>query len=249
MRGYDHTKAPASAGEADYDCRAEHSPAQYRHREQIMRITPDHPRLRIVAVACLALGSWLMLQPGRLSLAHTPLLASPLIIAAALLLALGIAFWLLGTDRRAGVIFDSKGLSLNLGHSASFVAWENIAAVGVSSHRANLFALGSRRLIGIRLHRPAEYLQSYEARLPASRGLLAAALRLISQAFRRVERASDAPSLASLAQSRRRSGYDLLIPEALLGGRATAFVEIIDAYRTNRAERQSLRLPGAARGA
>ena len=213
-----------------------------------MRIAPDHPRLRIVAVACLALGSWLMLQPGLLNIQGGRLLASALIIAAALVIALGIAFWLLGTDRRAGVIFDSKGLSLNLGHSASFIAWENIAAVGVSSHRPNLFALGSRRLIGIRLHRPAEYLQSYEARLPASRGLLAAMLRLLRGAFRRVERAPEAPTLASIEQMRRRSGYDLLIPEAQLGGRAAAFVEIIDAYRTSRAERQSLRLPGALGG-
>lgn len=206
-----------------------------------MRIAPNHPRLRIVAVACWALGGWLLLQPGVLvATSFGQLLSAALVIAAALVLAFGVAFWLLGTDRRAGIVFDSKGLTLNLGHSASFVSWENIAAVGVSEHRANLFSLGSRSQIGIRLHRPEEYLQSYEARLPASRGLIAAALRLVQRVLRLAQRTPEAPSLNDLAQMRRRTGYDLIIPEALLGGRAAAFVEIVEAYRTSPAERRAL---------
>jgi|GEM_PF-1180988 len=206
-----------------------------------MRIAPDHPRLRVVAVACLAVGGWLLLQPGLL--ASGALLSSALFVAAALVLAVGVSFWLLGTDRRAGVLFDSKGLSLNLGHSAAFVSWENIAAVGVSQRRASLLALGSRGQVGIRLHRPAEYLQSYEHRLPASRGLLAAALRLL-HAVLAGGGPGPTPTSATLARARRRTGYDILIPEALLGGQAAAFVGLVETYRASPAQRNVLNLPG-----
>lgn len=210
-----------------------------------MRIAPDHPRLRIVAVACLALGAWLIIQsPPIVPTSLGQLLPAALFIAAALLFALGIAFWLLGTDRRAGVVFDSKGLMLNLGHSAAFVSWDNIAAVGVTKRRYNLLTIGSPHQLGIRLHRPNEYLQSYEMRLPASNGILGHLIRLIRRTLAPVGARAQAPTPAMLEAQRRQTGYDLLIPEAQLGGRAGAFQVIVETYRNNPQQRRALlRLP------
>lgn len=186
-----------------------------------MRILPNLPRLRIVAAGCLAIGSWLILQPGKLLVAsHSQLLAAILVIAAALFFALGLTFWMLGTDYQAGVVLDRKGITLNLGHSASFIAWDNIAAVGVSSDRTSLFALGSRNQLGIRLHHSETYLQSYEGRIPAARSTLGWLLRQL----RRWLGEADPAITAALESTRRRTGYDLVIPESQLGRRASTLV-------------------------
>ncbi len=156
-----------------------------------------------------------------------------------MILAVGAAFWLLATDRRAGVTFERKGLSLQLGHSSAFVSWENIAAVGVTGRRSSLLALGSREQIGIRLHNPEQYLQSYEARVPASPGLLARGVRLVER-LTRGERGGAAPGLDGVAGLRRRTGYDIVIPEAQLGVRATSFAALLEAYRVCPEQRRSL---------
>lgn len=205
-----------------------------------MRIAPDHPRLRIVAIACWAFAALLIVQaPHVAPFAQRELLAAFVFVAAALIFAIGISFWLLGTDRRAGVILDSKGVMLNLGHSASFVGWENIAEIGISHRRSTIFALGSRAQLGIRLYDPAAYLQSYEARIPSGRGIFAQLVRFLQRRIPR-DRQEYTPTLADLAQHRQQTGYDLLVPEALLGGRASAFVDLIETYRTNPRERQTL---------
>lgn len=204
-----------------------------------MRIAPNHPRLRAVAFVCWALGSWWILHLGFAS-THTRLLSIALALAAIVLLAIGIAFWLLGTDRRAGVIFDSKGLMLNLGHSAAFVAWDNIAAIGVSRHRTSLLSLGSAAQLGIKLRDPQAYIQSYEERLPASNSLIARALRLLDRSLRPFRRRTAAPTVETLERTRARCGYDVLVPEALLGGKATAFVEMVESYRYDPHQRRML---------
>jgi hypothetical protein len=214
-----------------------------------MRITPSHPRLRIIAVASFALGGWSLLQPGQIAASgHSPLLAVTISLAAIFFLAIGVAFWMLGTDRRAGIIFDSKGLMLNLGHSAAFVSWQNIADTGVSRRRSSILALGSSAQIGIRLHDPLEYLQSYEARLPASRSLIACAIRLVRRVVSRLGRQLLAPSLEQIEALRSATGYDLLIPEVLLGGQADGFIGLIDTYRHNPSSRRSLQIYHTARG-
>ena len=196
-----------------------------------MRIPPNYPRLRIVALACWSIGAWWALQPGVVAMLNLPpVLAASGAVLATIMIAIGVAFWLLAADRRSGLVFDSTGVSLNLGHSAAFVAWENIEAIGVTSHRASLFALGSSRQLGLRLHNPEAYLQSYEERLPAARGLFARGLRLIQWILRREDRAP-APTREDLLALRRRTGYDLIIPEAQLGGAAPAVVAIFEALR------------------
>jgi hypothetical protein len=213
-----------------------------------MRITPNHPRLRATAIACMIFGAWALLKSSQIATAGYPaILAVAIDIAAILCLAIGITFWLLGTDRRAGVVFDSKGLMLNLGHSAAFVSWQNIASVGVSHKRSSLIALGSSAQIGILLKNPAEYIQSYETRIPASRGTLGCAVRLIQRATAMGRSAPSTPGVADIAAQRRRSGYDLLIPELLLGGRSAAFVELVDAYRQNPHRRHMLQIRDVAR--
>ncbi len=204
-----------------------------------MRIAPDHPRLRIIAIACWALGAWLIIQSSQIILvSQQRLLTVTTFVAAILIFALGITFWLLGTDRRAGVVFDAKGLMLNLGHSAAFVGWDNIVEVGVSARRRSLLAIGSRRQLGIRLQHPEAYIQSYEMRLPASRGLLASLVRLTQFMLKPFTTQIHAPTLADLAQHRRQTGYDLLIPETQLGGRAGAFLTIVETYRANPRQRR-----------
>lgn len=196
-----------------------------------MRITPNHHRLRMVALVCLGLGVWWLLHPRLLvSGGLPPILALGGLIVAALLLAIATSFWLLAADRRAGVSFDRKGLSLNLGYSSAFVSWENIAALGVTRRRSSLFALGSRGQIGIRLHNPGQYLQSYERRLPAAPGLLARGVGLLARLAPGAPQA-DGPGLDAIAGLRRRTGYDIVIPEAQLGRRAESFVALVEAYR------------------
>lgn len=208
-----------------------------------MRIAPNHPRLRLVALSCWVVSSWCIIQGSQLAGDHPSfsLMVVGVELLALLLLAVGVAFWQIGADKRAGIVFDAKGLLLNLGHSSAFIAWENIERVGVSSYRMRLLAIGSRRQLGIRLRDVGAYVQSYEERLPAAEGLLARGLRLVQVLLRPYERAVDSPVIASyLAHCRAETNYDVLVPEALLGGTAEAFVELLDIYRLRSSERRTL---------
>ena len=206
-----------------------------------MRITPNLPRLRLVALGCWAVSGWCIVQGGRLAGADTAvlLMIAGVELLGLLLLAVGVAFWQIGIDKRAGIVFDAKGLLLNLGHSSAFIAWENIERAGASSYRASVLSIGSRRQLGIRLRDVRAYAQSYEERLPASQGLLAHGLRLI-QALLRPYECADASPVDRMARCRAETGYDVLVPEALLGGSAAAFVELLDVYRLRLAERRTL---------
>lgn len=197
-----------------------------------MRVLPDYYRLRAVALGCWIIAALCIVQLG-IATADTisSILVICIILLSTILLALGISFWLLGSDRRAGVLFDSKGLLLNLGNSASFVGWDNVETIGVSTRRSNWFALGSPRQLGIRLRNPEPYIQSYEPRLPAAVGLLAAVLRGLSRLLTPGRSSERVPTADDLSYVRARTGYDILIPEAFLGGKATAFVDLVHAYR------------------
>ncbi len=206
-----------------------------------MRISPNHPRLRIVAFACWALGAYCLVHGGFLSLNATTLLVLTVStqLLGMILLALGVAFWLLSADQRAGVVFDGKGLLLNLGSSSSFIAWENIERVGVSAHRSHLLSLGSARQFGIALKHSERYVQSYEERLPAASGPFASALRAIDVLLRPFRAVSDRPLIQQLEQNRERTGFDVLIPETFLGGHADTFAQLVEAYRSHASRRHS----------
>lgn len=197
-----------------------------------MRVLPNHHRLRTVAFGCWVAAAWWVVLLTITSLQDiAPLLSVCIALLSILLLALGIAFWLLGRDKRAGIVFDSKGLLLNLGSSASFVSWENIELLGVSKRRMNWFALGSTRQMGIRLRDSQAYLQSFELRLPAAEGVIATLLRSIFYALRLYGPTESLPTVASLTRMRERTGYDILVPETFLGGSADSFVDLVYAYR------------------
>ena len=204
-----------------------------------MRIIPDQPRLRVVALTCWVLGCWCLVEAMRLLTAPTisRLLALGVVVLALLAFAVGVAFWLIGTDRHAGITFDAKGVLLNLGHSSAFISWQNIRRVGVTRQRASLLALGSARQIGIELRDVTQYFQTYEERLPAARGPLSGAVRLIRRLLHGSTPTNDQALRAATAHSRARTGYDLVIPEALLGGRAELFADLVDSYRLRAAER------------
>jgi hypothetical protein len=207
-----------------------------------MTFQPDRTRLRVIAICCWILGGWLMIQPLPFGWTATlPLLAATLILAGVIVLALGVAFWALGTDQRAGVILDEKGLMLNLGHYAAFVAWDNVAEMGVSQQRNTLLALGSTRQLGIRFHDVQRYLQSYEERLPASRGPLAMALRLLRQVLRLLQPRATEPTAEHLERTRARTGYDILIPETLLGQSSSDFLELVRPFRHDQRQRKETR--------
>ena len=206
-----------------------------------MRIIPNQPRLRAIALGCWALGGWCIIYGGRLLAEHTAtLLMLSVELLALFVLAIGVAFWLLSSDRQAGITFDAKGLLLNLGHSSAFIGWANIERVGVTARRDNLLTLGSSRQIGIALRDQRAYIQTYEERLPAARGLLARGMRMIDSALRPWRRVSDAPIATQLVACQAQTGYHVLVPEALLGGTADAFVELIETYRLRPSARRSL---------
>lgn len=192
------------------------------------RIHPDRRRLCLLAFACWLCGSWLLIQGIQIG-QGAPLVVFLLacVISSSILLALGIAFWQLGTDQRAGVQFDTKGMMLNMGHYAAFVGWDNISAMGLSQHRSSLLAIGSLRQLGLQLHDPERFVQSYEERLPASRGPLALALRSLWRLLRPVRSPSDAALLKQLQDNHARTGYHLLIPEALLGQHPDDFLRAV----------------------
>ncbi len=209
-----------------------------------MRITPDHPRLRIVAIFAWLFSACLIVQVALLTPANAQhVLLVAIMIAAIVLLAVGVAFWVLGTDTRAGVVFDAKGIMLNLGHSAAFVSWDQIGAVGVSRQRRSLLALGSSAQLGIKLRNPENYVQSYEVRLPASPSVFARALRWLYHLMQQNKHQD--LTLAQLERLRSTTGYDILIPEAFLGGKAAHFLEILEQYRCNPQQRHSLRRTAA----
>lgn len=207
-----------------------------------MRIAPNHPRLRLVALACWAVGGWWLWQSAVLLTTGTlPILvATGALLVAVLIVALGIAYWQLSKDQGAGIIFDAKGLMLNLGSSSAFIAWENIAAVGTCYERNNLLALGSRRVLGIRLHEQGPYLQSYEQRLPAARGPLAHGLQVVARALRPFHNYKQSSPLSTLVRQHRRTGFDVLIPETMLGGTVDGFVELVETYRNDPVQRAGL---------
>lgn len=201
-----------------------------------MRIAPNLPRLRVVALGCWAVGGWCIIYSAQLM----PLLLLGVVLLGTLLLAVGLAFWALSADRRAGIVFDAKGILLNLGHSSAFISWQNIERVGVIRRRDSVFTIGSRRQIGIKLRDVEQYIQTYEERLPAARGAFAGALRLIDTALRPLRTIDDRALRGHLASCREQTGYDALIPEALLGGRAEAFAAILESYRIQPASRRVL---------
>ncbi len=207
-----------------------------------MRITPNLPRLRVVALGCWALGAWCVVYGSRL-VATQPaitLLIVGVLLLALLLIAIGVAFWQLSNDQRAGIVFDTKGLLLNLGHSSAFIAWNNIERVGTCDHRANLFTVGSRQQLGIVLRDVRPYVQSFEERLPAGRGLIARALRLIESLLRPYRRMDDRLLTEALAANHTQTGYHVLVPDALLGGDARAFAELVETFQLRPSERRML---------
>jgi hypothetical protein len=202
-----------------------------------MRIYPDLRRLRTVALGCWAVAGWCIIYAAQL--APAALLLSGLLLGL-LLLATGLAFWLLGGDQRASIIFEPKGLVLNLGHCSAFVAWDDIERVGVTRRRDSVLALGSGRQIGIALRDAQKYVQSYEPRLPAAGGVLGGGLRLVARALRPLRRDNRGAVERQLAACRAQTSYDALIPEALLGGRAEAFVGLVECYWLHPDERRTL---------
>ena len=203
-----------------------------------MRISPNRARLRVVALSCWAIGAWCVVQGVLLLFAPSLLLSVE--ILGLLLLGVGMAFWLLSNDDRAGIIFDTKGLLFNLGHCSAFIAWDNIEQIGVTARRDSLFALGSRHQLGIKLRDVQQYVQTYEERLPVTRGVFGRGLQIVERALRPLHKADDRSLTQQLALCRARTGFDTLIPEMLLGGRAEAFAEILECYRRQPAQRRTL---------
>jgi hypothetical protein len=207
-----------------------------------MRIIPNLSRLRVIAIGCWMLSSWCIVYGSGLFDGHraTIVLMLCITLLALLGLAVGVAFWLLSNDRQAGITLDSKGMLLNLGNSSAFISWNNIERAGVTARRDSLLTIGSARQIGIALRDPQAYIQSYEDRLPTKRGLLARGIGLIDAALRPWRCVSDEPISARLASCQAQTGYLVLVPDALLGGSAAAFVDLIDTYRLQPSERRTL---------
>jgi len=207
-----------------------------------MRIIPNQPRLRAIALGCWVLGGWCIVYGGSLFAGPTAivLLALCIELLALLGLAVGVAFWLLSSDRQAGITFDGKGMLLNLGHSSAFISWANIERVGVTARRDSLLSIGSARQVGVALRNPQAYIQTYEDRLPTPRSLLARGIWLIDTALRPWRHVNDAPIAARLATCQAQTGYHVLVPEALLGGTAEAFVNLVETYRLQPSERRTL---------
>jgi hypothetical protein len=207
-----------------------------------MRILPNQSRLRVIALGCWVVSCWCIVYGGSLFAGHPA--AILLTICVVLLeffgLAVGVAFWLLSSDRQASITFDSKGMLLNLGHSSAFISWANIERVGVTARRDSLLAIGSARQVGIALRNSQSYIQTYEARLPATRGVLARGIWLIETALRPWREISDVPIATRLATSHAQTGYHVLVPEALLGGSAEAFVTLVETYQLQPSERRTL---------
>lgn len=207
-----------------------------------MYITPHFARFRTVALVSWVLAVWFMAQDKIVTQhGYYPLLTISIVFLACILTAIGVAFWPLSKDRRAGVVLDSKGMLLNLGHCAAFISWSNIAHVGISTQHRSLLTLGSRRQLGIILHDIQPYVQSYEKRMPAASGILAYLLRQLAQLLNPCYCTSDGALVAHLSTNRAATGYDVLIPEAFLGGEAEAVAQLIERYRHEPFQQQPLR--------
>jgi hypothetical protein len=198
-----------------------------------MYTTTDTARLRRVAATLLIAGAACVTFAA---LVTTAGLGSAALLLAGnllglLLLGIGLAFWVLGQERRSGVMIDNKGLLLNLGHSSAFIAWQNIERAGATTCFTSVLMIGSRRQLGIALRDVRPYIQSYEERLPG-RGPIQAGLRLVQQALRARHPLADEELALYLAGCRHRTGYDVLIPEALLGRSADTFAQQIEERRT-----------------
>ncbi|NJO81348.1 MAG: hypothetical protein GFH27_549423n44 [Chloroflexi bacterium AL-W] len=207
-----------------------------------MRIIPNFSRLRAVALVCWILSTWYFVNGDFFVINHPEFIVLTIStrLLALFLLAIGLAFWQLGTDRRAGIVFDSKGLLLNLGSSSAFIAWENIELVGISYRRNSVLSIGSRRQLGVVLREVQPYIQSYEERLPASRGIIAYSLRRIDRFIRRFRKTNDVSLATQIANNLQRTGYHVLIPEVFLGSPASAFAEIVDIYRLRPANQRTI---------
>ena len=120
-----------------------------------MRIIPNLSRLRVIALGCWVLSSWCIVYGGSLFAGHTAttLLMLCILLLALLGLAVGVAFWLLSSDRQAGITLDSKGMLLNLGHSSAFISWNNIDRVGVTARRDSLLTIRQRKHQRLNRHR------------------------------------------------------------------------------------------------
>jgi hypothetical protein len=68
-------------------------------------------------------------------------------------------------------------------------------------------------------------------------------VRLLARALRPLHRANDRRLRQQLAACRAQTGYDAIIPEALLGGKAEAFAVLLESYRFQPAERRTLENP------
>lgn len=198
-----------------------------------MRTSFNSRRLGIVALALGALAAICALAAVLLPI-QGPLPLAGLALAS-LLAAVALRFWALSRDRRAGVIVDSKGLLLNLGHSSAFISWANIERAGTSTRVTSVLTIGSRRQLGIALRDVRPYIQSYEERLPSGSGALFGALRQLQRLGVARHQLADEELALHLAVSRRRTGFDVIIPEALLGQPASVFVELIEDRRRVRA--------------
>ena len=225
-----------------------------------MRTTFNRARLRKIALVLLILGGcFIVIGAGLFArllaepvlraisylfgaslppiyLAHN-VLALGAFLSALPLFAAGLAFWTLSRDRQAGVTIDRKGLLLNLGQSSAFVAWSNIERVGVTWRGTSVLAFGSRWQLGIALRDVRPYIQSYEERLPKAPGPIERGLQLVRSALRASRPPADAELALHLATCRQRTGYDIVIPEALLGGSAADFAALIEEGRARQERR------------
>jgi hypothetical protein len=147
------------------------------------------------------------------------------------LFAAGLAFWTLSRDRQAGVIVDDKGLLLNLGQSSAFISWSNIERVGITGRPTSMLAFGSRWQLGIALRDVRPYIQSYEERLPAATGPIQHGLRLVQRFFRERRPLGDEELALYLTACRKRTGFEVVIPEALLDRPAAEFAAVIEQRR------------------
>lgn len=202
-----------------------------------MRITPNLPRLRIIALSSWVVASCCIVYGAQSNAASLQISAE---LLGLLLLVVGLIFWLLSSDYRAGIVFDAKGILLNLGHSSSFISWDNIERIGVTTYRSSLFTLGSRQQVGFQLRDPQKYIQSYEERLPTGRGAFMGALRAIDTSLRPLWQHDDRALKQQIASCRAKTGYDVLVPEAQLGGKVQSFAALLEAYRVSPSERRIL---------
>ena len=62
-------------------------------------------------------------------------------------------------------------------------------------------------------------------------GPLGSSLRWLVRLIRPAQSVEKLPTTGELARVRARTGYDILVPETFLGGKADSFVRLVHAYR------------------